>query len=78
MKRFTHLTLALGTVALLTLLLILTMGAEPTVQATGDTIKVPDDHPTIQGAITQPRMVIRSLWPKESTLRISPSRKGSP
>ena len=51
MKRFTHLTLALGTVALLVLLLFLAMGAQPAVTAAGDTIKVPDDYPTIQGAI---------------------------
>ena len=51
MRRFTHLSLALGTVALLAFLLFLAVGAQPAVQADGDTIKVPDDYPTIQGAI---------------------------
>lgn len=51
MKRITHLTLSLGTVALLALLLILAVGAQPTALADGNTIKVPGDYPTIQGAI---------------------------
>jgi len=51
MKRFTHLTLAFGTVALLALLLFVAVGAQPAAYAAGDTIKVPDDYPTIQGAI---------------------------
>ena len=51
MNRFTHLTLALGTVALLALLLILALGAQTQARADGNIIKVPDDHPTIQAAI---------------------------
>jgi len=51
MKRFTHLTLALGALALLAVLLFLAVGAQSAVRAAGDTIKVPDDYPTIQAAI---------------------------
>ena len=51
MKRIKHLTLALGAVALLVLLLFLAVGAQPAVRADGNTIKVPDDYPTIQAAI---------------------------
>ena len=51
MKRISRLTLALGTVALLALLLFLAVGAQPTALANGNTIKVPDDYPTIQEAI---------------------------
>ena len=46
-----HLVLALGAVGLLALLLMLAAGPQPAAQAAGNTVKVPDDHATIQSAI---------------------------
>ena len=51
MKRYVHLTLALGAVSLLALLLMLAAGEQPAAHADGDIIKVPDDYATIQAAI---------------------------
>jgi len=45
------LALALGAVGLLALSLMLAAGPQPVAQAAGNTIKVPDDHATIQAAI---------------------------
>lgn len=50
-KHTLFLTVALGAVLLVVVLLVLAAGAQPAAQAQGDTIKVPDDYVTIQGAI---------------------------
>ena len=49
--RALYLVLALGAVGLLALLLMLAAGPQPAAQAAGNTVKVPDDHATIQSAI---------------------------
>jgi hypothetical protein len=50
-KHTLFLTVALGAVGLVALLLVLAAGMQPAAQAQGDTLKVPDDHATIQAAI---------------------------
>ena len=51
MRRYECLSLVLGAVGLVALVLILAAGCVPAAHAAGTTFKVPDDYPTIQGAI---------------------------